>query len=65
MFYAWRLVKQELVLNTNKLCVDSKKTSAFQNTIFTPVISPLKNPLRSCMSPGLINEILRYSDRSL
>ena len=41
MFYAWRLVKQELVLNNNKLCVDSKKTSAFQNTIFTPVISPL------------------------
>ena len=33
MFYAWRLVKQELVLNNNKLCVDSKKTSAFQNTI--------------------------------
>ena len=28
MFYAWRLVKRELVLNTNKFCVDSEKTSA-------------------------------------
>ena len=27
MFYAWRLVKRELILNTNKLCVDSEKTS--------------------------------------
>ena len=28
MFHAWRLVKQELILNTNKCCVDSEKTSA-------------------------------------
>ena len=30
MFYAWRLVKQELVLNTSKLCVDSEKTRDWQ-----------------------------------
>ena len=28
MFYAWRLVKQELILDTNKFCVESEKTSA-------------------------------------
>ena len=27
MFYAWRLVKRKLILNTNKFCVDSEKTS--------------------------------------
>ena len=27
MFYAWRLVKWKLILNTNKFCVDSEKTS--------------------------------------
>ena len=27
LLYAWGLVKRELVLNTNKLCVDIEKTS--------------------------------------
>ena len=27
MFYAWKLAKQNLILNTNTFCVDSEKTS--------------------------------------
>ena len=27
MFYAWRLVKWKLILNTNKFYMDSEKTS--------------------------------------
>ena len=27
MFYAWKLVKRNLLLNINKFCVDSEKTS--------------------------------------
>ena len=37
MFYAWRLVKWELVLNTNKLCVGSEKTSV--KVVFCELIS--------------------------
>ena len=37
MFYAWRLVKRKLILNTNKLCVDSEKTrESFLNPGYKP-----------------------------
>ena len=47
MFYAWRLIKWKLILNTNTFCVDN----AFQNVFFVPVISlpplPVISPLKT------------------
>ena len=59
MFYAWRLVKWKLILNTNKFCVDSEKTSVkavfcwrISERIFYPgykFLPPLPPPVMSLL----------------
>ena len=69
MFYAWRPVKRELILNTNNFCVDSEKTSVkvvfcwrISERIFYPGYKPpapipdiilLKTPYEVVWAQGL------------
>ena len=56
MFYARRLVSENLSLTlTNYVWIVTS----------LPGYKPPQNPLRSCMSPGLISGVLRYRIRIL
>ena len=53
MFYAWRLVKQKHIFNTNKVQYVwiARRHVKFQNAIFILVISPLKTPYEVVYKP--------------